>query len=81
MPLNHRFMPDIKGSLRVRYSPLKLVMHEPIPTKGLTPDDAAALKDRVYDIIRSEFLPEAAGIPAPSSWRAPQPQPHEKELA
>ena len=79
MPLNHKFMPSIKGSLRVRYSPLRLVMHEPIPTAGLTLADAPELKDRVYAIIASEFLPEGAGIPEPSTWRKPQPP--EKELA
>ncbi|SNC74894.1 1-acyl-sn-glycerol-3-phosphate acyltransferase [Hymenobacter gelipurpurascens] len=81
MPLNHRFMPDVKGSLRVRYSPLKLVMHEPIPTTGLTQADAVALKDRVYDIIKSEFLPEAAGIPEASTWRKPTNQSNKKQLA
>lgn len=70
MPLNHRFMPDV-GGLRVRYSPLALIMHEPIPTTGLTLEDVPALKQRVHDIIASAFRPEAAGVPAPSPlpWR------------
>jgi 1-acyl-sn-glycerol-3-phosphate acyltransferase len=80
MPLNHRFMPSVKGSLRVRYSPLRLVMHEPIHTAGLTLADAQELKDRVYAIIESEFLPEAAGIPEPCTWRKPQPQPEDQHL-
>ena len=29
MPLNHRFMPDV-GGLRVRYSPLAIIVHAPI---------------------------------------------------
>ncbi|WP_230471121.1 lysophospholipid acyltransferase family protein [Hymenobacter jejuensis] len=69
MPLNHRFMPDVSGTLRVRYSPLRVVIHEPIPTKTLTLADVTALKDQAYAIIASEFRPEAAGIPEASSWR------------
>lgn len=74
MPLNHRFMPDVAG-LRVRYSRLAITLHEPIPTAGLTAVDAPALKQRTHDIIASAFRPEAAGIPAPSSWRRPTASP------
>jgi len=69
MPLNHRFMPDVSGTLRVRYSPLRIVLHDPIPTQGLTTADVPELKERVFRIIASEFRPEAAGIPAASTWR------------
>lgn len=62
MPLNHRFMPDV-GGIRVRYTPLRAVVHEPIPTTGLTLADAPALKERVRAVIASAFIPEAAGIP------------------
>ena len=72
MPLNHRFMPSVDG-LRVRYSPLSITLHEPIPTTDLTAADAPALRQRAHDIIASSFLPEAAGIPEPSSWRRPSP--------
>ena len=71
MTLNHRFMPDVAG-LRVRYSPLQIILHEPISTTGLTSADAPALKQHVADIIASAFRPEAAGIPEPSSWRQPK---------
>ncbi|MBX0290799.1 1-acyl-sn-glycerol-3-phosphate acyltransferase [Hymenobacter sp. HSC-4F20] len=76
MPLNHRFMPDVEG-LRVRYSPLAIIMHEPVFTTGLTVADVPALKQRVYDSIASGLRPEAGGIPEPSTWRrsAPQGQP------
>ncbi|WP_286130684.1 lysophospholipid acyltransferase family protein [Solirubrum puertoriconensis] len=67
MPYNHRFMPDV-GGLRVRYSPLRIVLHAPISTQGLTPDDLPALKERVRAIIASEFDPKAAGVPAPSPF-------------
>ncbi len=68
MTLNHHFLPDV-GGLRVRYSPLQIILHEPISTASLTVADAPALKKRVADIIASAFRPEAAGIPAPSFWR------------
>lgn len=70
MTLNHRFMPDV-GGLRVRYSPLQIILHEPISTTGLTAADAPALKKRTADIIASAFRPEAAGIPERSTWRRP----------
>ncbi|MCC3157302.1 1-acyl-sn-glycerol-3-phosphate acyltransferase [Hymenobacter sp. 15J16-1T3B] len=74
MPYNHRFMPDVKG-LRVRYSKLRIVIHEPIPTLGLTAADIPALKERVARIIASEFDPAAAGIPPASTLRAePRPE-------
>ena len=63
MPLNHRFMPDVAGTLRIRYTPLRMVVHAPIPTAGLTPADVPALKQRAYELIASEFMPEAAGLP------------------
>ncbi|RSK47799.1 1-acyl-sn-glycerol-3-phosphate acyltransferase [Hymenobacter rigui] len=70
MPLNHRFMPDVNG-LRVRYSPLAIIMHAPLPTTGLTVADAPALKQQAYDIISSALRPEAGGIPEASTWRQP----------
>ncbi|UPL48129.1 lysophospholipid acyltransferase family protein [Hymenobacter sublimis] len=73
MPLNHRFMPDVDG-LRVRYSPLAIILHEPIPTTNLTAADALALKQQVYTTIASALRPEAGGIPEPSTWRGPGPQ-------
>lgn len=69
MPLNHRFMPDVSGTLRVRYSPLRIVLHEPILTHNLTAADAPALKEQAFRIIASEFRPEAAGIPQASTLR------------
>lgn len=67
MPLNHMFMPDVKGSLRVRYHRLKIVFHRPIPTTGLTLADIPALKQRVAALISGDFLPEGAVKPGPSS--------------
>jgi 1-acyl-sn-glycerol-3-phosphate acyltransferase len=72
MPLNHMFMPDVSGSLRIRYHRLKIVFHEPIPTTGLTLADIPALKQQVAALIAGDFLPEGAIKPALSTWRAPE---------
>jgi 1-acyl-sn-glycerol-3-phosphate acyltransferase len=34
----------------------KAVIHEPIPTKGMTEEDVESLRDRVYNIINDELL-------------------------
>ena len=81
MPLNHMFMPDVAGSLRVRYHRLKIVFHPPIPTADLTLADIPALKQHVAEQLTGDFLPEGASKPGPSIWRratvavAPPPQP------
>ncbi|RSK45709.1 lysophospholipid acyltransferase family protein [Hymenobacter perfusus] len=75
MPLNHRFMPDVPGGLRVRYSPLAIIVHEPIVTTGLTAADAPRIKQRAYDVIASALQPEAGGVPEPSTWRRPKTEP------
>lgn len=69
MPLNHMFMPDVKGSLRVRHHRLKIVFHAPIQTTGLTAADVPGLKARVAAQLTAEFLPEGAEKPGPSTWR------------
>ena len=74
MPLNHMFMPDVAGSLRVRFHRLKIVFHPPIPTTGLTLADIPALKERVAAQLAGDFLPEGAVKPGPSTWRAPGPE-------
>jgi len=71
MPLNHMFMPDVEKSLRVRFHRLKIVFHRPIATAGLTLADVPALKQRVAALLTADFLPEGAGKPGPSTWRAP----------
>jgi 1-acyl-sn-glycerol-3-phosphate acyltransferase len=68
MPLNHKFMPSVKG-LRVRYAPMRIVFHEPIDTKGLTTADIPDLKAKVAAQITDDFVPEGRGIPEPSTWR------------
>ena len=71
MPLNHMFMPDVVGSLRVRFHRLKIVFHAPISTVGLTLADVPALRDRVAALLTGDFLPEGAVKPGPSTWRTP----------
>jgi 1-acyl-sn-glycerol-3-phosphate acyltransferase len=56
MPFNHIFLPDVDGKFIVRWHPLKMIVHEPIPTAGLTLHDLPFLKDKVYNIIQSEFI-------------------------
>ena len=56
MPFNHIFLPDVDGKLIVRWHPLKMILHEPISTVGLTLEDIPQLKNRVYTIIQTEFL-------------------------
>lgn len=77
MATNHRFMPDVPGSLRVRYAPLHLTLHAPIDTKNLTATDVPALKQRVAEIIAADFLPTGRGIPEASTWKVPHQKPVE----
>ncbi|MFD2786525.1 lysophospholipid acyltransferase family protein [Hymenobacter rubripertinctus] len=76
MPLNHRFLPDV-GGLRVRYSPLAIIVHAPIATTGLTAADAPALRRQAQATIASALRPEAGGLPEASTWRATPPSPPE----
>ncbi len=54
MPYNHKFLPDV-GGLKVRWHPLKIVIHEPIETSGMTLQDLPLLKEKVFQIIQSEI--------------------------
>ncbi|MCP2042216.1 1-acyl-sn-glycerol-3-phosphate acyltransferase [Pontibacter sp. HSC-36F09] len=55
MPYNHKFLPDLDGKLKVRWHPLKIIMHEPIETQGMTLQDLPALKEQVFNIIQEEL--------------------------
>ncbi|WP_245842383.1 lysophospholipid acyltransferase family protein [Pontibacter ummariensis] len=55
MPYNQHFLPDLDGKLKVRWHPLKIVVHEPIDTKGMTLADLPELKERVFNIIQTEI--------------------------
>ena len=56
MPFNHIFLPDVDGKFIVRWHPLKMILHEPIYTTGLTLEDIPALKNKVYHLIQTEFI-------------------------
>lgn len=55
MPYNQYFLPDLDGKLKVRWHPLKIVVHEPIETKGMTLQNLPELKARVFNIIQTEL--------------------------
>jgi 1-acyl-sn-glycerol-3-phosphate acyltransferase len=56
MPFNHIFLPDVDGQFIVRWHPLKMIIHQPISTQGLTLADLAALKSQVHTVIQTELL-------------------------
>ncbi|KAB7730458.1 1-acyl-sn-glycerol-3-phosphate acyltransferase [Rudanella paleaurantiibacter] len=51
---NHYILPD-ESPIRMRWSPVKVVFHEPIPTTGLTPNDLDQLKEQTFRIIDNEL--------------------------
>ncbi len=56
MPYNQYFMPDVEEvGLKIRRHPLKMIVHEPIETTGMTLEDLPALKERVFKIIQQEL--------------------------
>ena len=54
MPYNHIILADDR-TFTPRYHKLKIIIHEPIPTVGMTENDIAALKKKTYDIIHEEL--------------------------
>jgi 1-acyl-sn-glycerol-3-phosphate acyltransferase len=59
MPFNHIFLPDVDGKFIVRWHPLKMVIHAPIPTAGLTLADLPALKNKAFNLIQNELTKHA----------------------
>jgi 1-acyl-sn-glycerol-3-phosphate acyltransferase len=55
MPYNQFFLPDLDGKLKIRWHPLKMIVHEPIHTTGLTLNDLPVLKEQVFHIIQQEI--------------------------
>jgi 1-acyl-sn-glycerol-3-phosphate acyltransferase len=55
MPFNHLFLPAVEGKFIVNWHPLQMIIHEPIPTTGLTRADVEGLKNQVFTIIQSEL--------------------------
>ncbi|HEY4651983.1 MAG TPA: lysophospholipid acyltransferase family protein [Pontibacter sp.] len=56
MPYNQYFMPDVEEGLKIRRHPLKMIVHEPIATEGMTLADVPALRERVFQIIQQELI-------------------------
>lgn len=52
---NYQILPD-KSPVRFHWHPLRAVIHSPIETKGMTPDDVERLKEETYSIINSELM-------------------------
>ncbi|GAB3987762.1 lysophospholipid acyltransferase family protein [Spirosoma daeguense] len=52
---NYLILPD-KSPIRFRRHPLRAVIHQPIETKGMTPDDLEWLKEETYNIINTELM-------------------------
>lgn len=55
MPFNHIFLPAVEGKFIVNWHPLRMVIHEPIPTTGMTRQDLDSLKRKVHSIIQAEL--------------------------
>ena len=53
LPYNWKVLPDNEWTLQSNY--IKLVVHDPIPTKGMTIEDMAELKNKVYHIIQNQI--------------------------
>ncbi|MBD2700002.1 1-acyl-sn-glycerol-3-phosphate acyltransferase [Spirosoma sp. BT702] len=52
---NYLILPD-KSPIRFRRHTLRAVIHPPIETKGMTPDDMERLKEETYKIIDTELM-------------------------
>lgn len=55
MPYNHIFLPAVDGKFIVNWHPLRVIVHEPIPTVGMTRQDIPLLKNKVFTIIMAEL--------------------------
>lgn len=53
IPYNWKFVGDVK--FPINWHPLKIIVHEPIETVGMTLDDINDLKSRTYNIIEKEL--------------------------
>ena len=51
---NYRILPDA-SPFRVRWEPIRVVVHEPISTTGLTQADVNELREQAYQIIDQEL--------------------------
>ena len=61
LPFNWKVLPDGIWTLQNNF--IKLVVHEPIDTKGMTMDEMPELKEKVYRIIQNQIEVENKLIP------------------
>ncbi|MFD2573719.1 lysophospholipid acyltransferase family protein [Spirosoma soli] len=54
----YRILPDV-SPVRMHWHPLRAVVHPPIETVGMTPDDVERLKQETYQVIDAELRKEA----------------------
>jgi 1-acyl-sn-glycerol-3-phosphate acyltransferase len=52
---NHRILPD-DGRIRMRWHPMRAVVHPPIETVGMTQPDVERLKQETYRLIDTELM-------------------------
>ena len=52
---DYKILPD-DGKFRMRWHPMRAVVHPPVVTTGLTQQDVARLKQETYQIIDSELM-------------------------
>ncbi len=54
LPINYKILPDKKPIRMHRYS-MRAIVHEAIPTIGLTPQDVVSLRDKCFGVIDDEL--------------------------
>lgn len=52
---NWRILPDLGTKTTVSWHPMKMVIHKPLFTKGMTLDDLDELREKTFGIIREEL--------------------------
>ena len=65
LPDNFRRLPDKGRRVRLHPGPVRVIIHEPIPTAGLTEADLPALRDRVFHLLQ-QTLDETNGRRRPA---------------
>jgi 1-acyl-sn-glycerol-3-phosphate acyltransferase len=54
---NYQILPD-RSPVRFHWHPLRAIVHPPISTTGLTPDDLERLKEETYKVIDKDLMNE-----------------------
>ena len=56
---NHRILPD-DGRIRMRWHPMRAIVHTPILTTGMNQQDVNELKAETYRVIDTELMRKAS---------------------